>query len=56
MQAVFDWMIAHWEVLVGPLIYEIWSLIPATTVQSSSILTLIGGLIGTFKPKPPALK
>lgn len=56
MQAVLDWVVAHWELLLAPLVYEIWSLIPAETVASSSILTLIGGLISTFKPKPPQLK
>lgn len=51
MQGVIDWVVAHWQLLLAPLIYEIWSLIPEDKIKSSSILTLIGNLIATLKPK-----
>lgn len=50
MQAVMDWVMAHWGI-VAVVVYELWSLIPQTVVQSSSILTLIG----SFIKKPASL-
>lgn len=47
-----QWIVDHWQLLLAPLIYELWSLIPESVVKSSSILTLLGSLISQFKPKP----
>lgn len=44
MQAIVDWVTAHWS-LVAVVVYEIWSLIPDSVVKSSSILTLLAGFI-----------
>ena len=44
MQAIIDWVIAH-SAIVLLVVYEIWSLIPASVISSSSILTFIGGFI-----------
>lgn len=46
-----DWIVAHWQVLLAPLIYELWSLIPAEKVKSSSVLTWIGELVKSLKAK-----
>jgi hypothetical protein len=50
MQAIWTWITANWGI-VAIVVYELWSLIPQTVVQSSSILTLIG----SFIKKPASL-
>lgn len=47
MQAIITWILAHTTVLTLA-VYEIWSLIPASTVSSSSVLTLIGSILKYF--------
>lgn len=51
MQAVIDWVVGHWQVLLAPLVYELWSLIPEDKVKSSSVLTWLGELVKSLKPK-----
>lgn len=44
MQGIIDWLTSHWSI-VAVVVYEVWSLIPDSVVKSSSILTLLAGLI-----------
>ncbi len=52
MQAIIDWVTAHYAIVIL-VVYEVWSLLPETWVNSSSILTWIGNLLTSLKAKNP---